>query len=85
VPLTDAQLKALIVDKSTWLTNSITGDKYMIIYSALGKGAAAKAIGAARRASSATGSGAGRRLAEAAPALGAGGGAARAVGAARSG
>jgi len=48
-------------------------------------GAAAKAIGAARRASSATGSGAGRRLAEAAPALGAGGGAARAVGAARSG
>jgi len=44
VPLTDAQLKALIVDKSTWLTNNVTGDKYMIIYGALGKGAAAKPL-----------------------------------------
>src|SRR6266542_1880047 len=41
VALTDAQLKALIVEKSTWLTNNVTGDKYMIIYSALGKGGAA--------------------------------------------
>src|SRR3990172_9425223 len=40
VALDDAQLKTLIVDKSTWLENTVTGDKYMIIYGALGKGAA---------------------------------------------
>jgi hypothetical protein len=40
VALDDAQLKALIVEKSIWLQNSVTGDKYMIIYGALGKGAA---------------------------------------------
>ena len=42
VAVNDAQLKALIVDKSTWLQNTVTGDKYMIIYSALGKRTAAK-------------------------------------------
>ena len=42
--LNDAQLKALIVEKSTWLQNNVTGDKYMIIYGALGKGAAAKPL-----------------------------------------
>jgi hypothetical protein len=36
--LDDAQLKALIVDKSVWLQNAVTGDKYMIIYGALGEG-----------------------------------------------
>jgi hypothetical protein len=38
VALDDAQLKALIVDKSVWLQNTVTGDKYMIIYGALGEG-----------------------------------------------
>jgi len=38
VALEDAQLKALIVEKSVWLQNTVTGDKYMIIYGALGKG-----------------------------------------------
>ncbi|SED70948.1 Protein of unknown function [Rhizobiales bacterium GAS188] len=36
VVLTDAQLKALIVDKSPWLQNSVTGTKFKIIYSASG-------------------------------------------------
>ena len=36
--LDDAQLKALVVEKSVWLQNTVTGDKYMIIYGALGKG-----------------------------------------------
>jgi hypothetical protein len=44
VALDDAQLKALIVKKSVWLQNTVTGDKYMIIYSALGAGAAPKAL-----------------------------------------
>jgi hypothetical protein len=44
VPLTDAQLRALVANKSVWLENTVTGDKYMIIYSALGKGAGAKAL-----------------------------------------
>ncbi len=39
VALNDIELKALIVDKSVWLQNTVTGDKYMIIYGALGKGA----------------------------------------------
>jgi len=36
-PLNDAQLKALIVQKSTWLANNVTGDKYEIVYGASGK------------------------------------------------
>jgi hypothetical protein len=36
--LTDAQLKALVVEKSIWLQNTVTGEKYKIIYGALGKG-----------------------------------------------
>jgi hypothetical protein len=44
VALNDAQLKALIVEKSVWLQNTVTGDKYMIIYGALGKGADAKGL-----------------------------------------
>ena len=43
-PLNDAQLKALIVEKSVWLQNEVTGDKYMIIYGALGAGAGAKKL-----------------------------------------
>jgi hypothetical protein len=39
--LNDAQLKALIEEKSVWLQNTVTGDKYMIIYGALGKGSSA--------------------------------------------
>ncbi len=42
--LDDAQLKALIVEKSIWLQNTVTGDKQMVIYGALGKGADAKGI-----------------------------------------
>ncbi len=44
VALNDAQLKALIVEKSVWLQNTVTGDRYMIIYGALGKGAGAKPL-----------------------------------------
>ena len=40
--LNDAQLKALIVEKSTWLQNNVTGDKYQIVYGASGKGASGK-------------------------------------------
>jgi hypothetical protein len=42
--LNEAQLKALIVDKSTWLQNNVTGDKLMIVYSALRRGAAVKPL-----------------------------------------
>ena len=42
--LTDPQLKALVVERSVWLQNAVTGEKYMIIYGALGKGSAAKAL-----------------------------------------
>jgi hypothetical protein len=42
--LDDAELKALIVEKSVWFQNTVTGDKYMIIYGALGKGADAKPL-----------------------------------------
>jgi hypothetical protein len=42
--LSDAQLKALIVQKSVWLQNTVTGEKYMIVYGALGKGGAAKGV-----------------------------------------
>jgi len=44
VALTVAQLKSLILAKSNWLQNNVTGDKYMIIYGAPGKGAGAKPI-----------------------------------------
>ncbi len=44
VALGDEQLKALIVEKSVWLQNTVTGDKYMIIYGALGKGPEAKPL-----------------------------------------
>lgn len=37
VALNDTQLKALVVEKSVWLQNNVTGEKYMIIYGALGK------------------------------------------------
>jgi hypothetical protein len=40
--LNDAQLKALIVDKSLWLENTVTGDKYELVYSASGKSATGK-------------------------------------------
>ncbi len=36
--LNDDELKKLIVRKSTWLQNTVTGDKYMIIYGDLGRG-----------------------------------------------
>ena len=42
VALNDAQLKALIVDKSMWLENNVTGDKYQVVYSASGKSATGK-------------------------------------------
>lgn len=38
VALNDDELKALIVEKSVWLQNTVTGDKFMIIYGSLGKG-----------------------------------------------
>ncbi|HRH86041.1 MAG TPA: DUF3604 domain-containing protein [Rubrivivax sp.] len=41
VALNDAQLKALIVAKSIWLQNNVTGDKFEVVYSASGKGAKA--------------------------------------------
>ena len=42
VALNDAQLQALLVEKSPWLMNTVTGDKYQIIYSASGKSASGK-------------------------------------------
>jgi hypothetical protein len=44
VTLSDAQVRTLIVEKSLWLTNTVTGEKYTIVYSAQGKGAAAKPL-----------------------------------------
>jgi hypothetical protein len=41
VAFNDAQLKALIEQKSIWMQNNVTGDKYMVVYGALGKGGAA--------------------------------------------
>jgi hypothetical protein len=41
--LTDAQLRELVVDKSTWLQNNVTGDKYQMVYGASGAGAKAAA------------------------------------------
>ncbi|MFO1306055.1 MAG: DUF3604 domain-containing protein [Burkholderiales bacterium] len=39
VALNDAQLKALLVAKSTWLQNNVTGDKYEVVYGTSGPGA----------------------------------------------
>ncbi len=44
VSLNDAQLKALLPDKSIWVENTVTGDKFKMIYGALGKGAAIKPL-----------------------------------------
>jgi len=44
VALGDAQLKALVVQKSVWVESTVTGDKQMIIYGALGKGADTKPL-----------------------------------------
>ena len=38
-PLGDEDLKKLVEKKSVWLQNNVTGDKYMIVYGALGRGA----------------------------------------------
>jgi hypothetical protein len=43
-PLGDEDLKKLIEQKSVWLLNNVTGEKLMIIYGALGKGAEAKPL-----------------------------------------
>ena len=42
VALNDAQLKALLVEKSPWVQNTVTGDKYQIVYAASGKSASGK-------------------------------------------
>ena len=42
VALSDAQLRTLIVQKSVWLENTVTGDRYQIVYGASGKSASAK-------------------------------------------
>jgi hypothetical protein len=39
VALNDAQLRALVVAKSTWLQNNVTGDKYQMVYGDSGPGA----------------------------------------------
>jgi len=39
VALNDAQLRALVVGKSTWLQNNVTGDKYQVVYGDSGPGA----------------------------------------------
>ncbi len=44
VALSDDELRKLIVRKSTWLENAVTGDKYMIIYGDLGQAGKGKAI-----------------------------------------
>ena len=44
VALNDAQIKALIEQKSVWLQNNVTGEKYMVVYGALGKGGATKPL-----------------------------------------
>jgi hypothetical protein len=44
VALDDAELEALIVEKSVWLQNTVTGNKYMILYGALGRGPGAKPL-----------------------------------------
>jgi len=44
VLLDDAQLKDLIVEKSIWLQNNVTDEKYMILYGALGEEDAKKQL-----------------------------------------
>jgi hypothetical protein len=39
VALNDAQLRELVVAKSLWLQNKVTGDKYEVVYGAAGPGA----------------------------------------------
>ena len=49
VALNDAQLKALLVQKSPWLQNTVTGDKYQIVYANSGKRRVGQGGHAARR------------------------------------
>jgi Protein of unknown function (DUF3604) len=42
VALNDAQLKALILGKSVWFQNNVTGDKYQVVYGTSGKSASGK-------------------------------------------
>jgi len=42
VALSDAQVKALIIEKSLWLQNTVTGEKFQMVFSASGKSAGAK-------------------------------------------
>ena len=42
--LNDAQLKALIVDKSLWVENTVSGTKSKIIYSAFGNAGSGKSL-----------------------------------------
>jgi hypothetical protein len=44
MPLTDAQLRALVSDKSIWMQNTVTGEKYKVTYGGLGTGGAAKGL-----------------------------------------
>jgi hypothetical protein len=44
VALTDAQLKALIVEKSPWLQNNVTGTKFKITYGASGSANATQTL-----------------------------------------
>src|SRR5262249_21142363 len=44
VPLDEAQLRALIVDKSTWLQNDVTGTKFKITYSGSGSNNATQTL-----------------------------------------
>jgi hypothetical protein len=44
IPLNDDQLKALVEEKSVWLQNTVSGDRFMIVYGALGRGASAKRL-----------------------------------------
>jgi hypothetical protein len=43
VALNDAQLKALLVQKSPWLQNTVTGDRYQIVYGHSGTPTSGKA------------------------------------------
>ena len=43
VALNDAQLKALIVDRSPWVQNTVTGDRYQATFSASGMAPGSKA------------------------------------------
>jgi hypothetical protein len=42
VAVGDAELKKLLIEKSVWLENTVTGEKYEIIYGASGKAASGK-------------------------------------------